>query len=444
MNLKTAILLCAVGSLPAIGLVTLVSTMVDGGDPNRLRTHAWALALGGGLGLAAALIDYRRLSRHGLPRMLLGLSLAALALVLVPGIGEEINGARRWFRWGGQPSEFAKVAVLVWLANYAACHMNRMGDSKAGFVTPLLGSGAASLLIFVEQDWGTALLLVGASVSMLTVAGTRPVYLGGAGLGGLGLLTILVRQDPHRLARLICFLDPERYQDGIGAQQWHGLLSMGSGGLFGGFFGSGRHKFGFVPEQHTDFIFSLIGEELGLSGTLLVLGLFFLVFKSGLSIAWGAGDPFGRFLAVGLTSLMTCQALVNMGVVTCLLPNKGIPLPFISYGASDLLCMCVATGLLVSIATHSPKPPAGQKPPPSPEDDAARDRRAALHALPLGDEKRPWWKRIRLRLGRVGTRNAFRVSRIYQRPLRAIAVRPTEGARPSESGGSWEALKFND
>ena len=182
---------------------------------------------------------------------------------------------------------------------------------------------------------------------------------------------------------------------------------MGSGGLFGGFFGSGRHKFGFVPEQHTDFIFSLIGEELGLSGTLLVLGLFFVVFKSGLSIAWGAGDPFGRFLAVGLTSLITYQALVNMGVVTCLLPNKGIPLPFISFGSSDLLCMCVATGLLVSIARHSPEPPAGQPPPSSPEDGAALERRAALHALPLGDAKRPWWKRIRLRPRRGCARNAF-------------------------------------
>ncbi|HOU87992.1 MAG TPA: FtsW/RodA/SpoVE family cell cycle protein, partial [Verrucomicrobiota bacterium] len=330
------------------------------------------------------------------------------------------------------------------LASYAACHLERMGDFQAGFVTPLLGSGAASLLIFVEQDWGTALLLIGASVIVLTVAGTRPVYLGGAGLGGLGLLTTLARHDPHRWARLICFLDPERYQDGIGAQQWHGLLSLGTGGLFGGFFGSGRHKFGFVPEQHTDFIFSLIGEELGLSGTLLVLGLFFLVFKSGLWIAWGAGDPFGRLLAAGLTSLITCQALVNMGVVTCLLPNKGIPLPFISFGTSDLLCMCVATGLLVSIARRSPGLPAGQAPPLSPEDDAARERRAALHALPLGDEKRPWWKRISLRLGRVGARNAFRAARSYQRPPRAIAVRPTEGTRHCERVGSWKTLKVND
>ncbi len=416
MNVKIIGLVCAVGSLAAIGFVSLDSALVAEADPGRLRTQAWALALGGALASAAALVDYRCLRKRGLPWILLGLSLVALALVLVPGIGERINGARRWFRWGGQPSEFAKIAVLLWVADYATRHLARMHGFRIGFAAPLLGVGAATTLIFVEQDWGTALLLLGVSTTVLAVAGTRPTYLGGAGLFAAALLGVLARLDPLRWARVVCFLDPERYQDGAGGQQWHGLLSLGTGGLFGNFFGGGRHKFGFVPEQQTDFIFTLIGEELGLWGTLLVLGLFLVLFRSGMAIAWGAGDPFGRLLATGLTCLITYQALVNLGVVTCLLPNKGIPLPFISYGCSDMLCMFTAVGLLISIARHSPNASAQDPPLEQPEDKTAQERRAALHALPLDKPHRPLWKRIATRFVRRRAQDPFRAARSYQRP----------------------------
>jgi cell division protein FtsW len=342
-------LITAVGALVTLGVVILSSCaqVLPRGD-FFLRQLLWL-----GFGLVACVIaaslDYRTLARPKVAGGLLLLAVGLLVLTLVPGIGTKVNGARRWLL-GAQPSEFAKIALVVWLAHYCAAHLGQMRQRKPGFLVPMMCLGLVAGLVFLEPDWGTAVLLAAVGGIMIAIAGAHWGYLLAAAVMGAELFTLALCQDPERMMRVLSFLDPEVYKDGVGWQAWNALLALGCGGWMGEGLGEGRLKLGFIPEHHTDFILAVIGEELGLVGTGIVVLAFVLIVLCGLRISWRAPDAFGQLLASGLTFLIGVQAFINLGVATSSLPNKGIALPFVSYGGSNLVAMLTCIGLLISIA----------------------------------------------------------------------------------------------
>ncbi|MSU40572.1 MAG: putative lipid II flippase FtsW [Pedosphaera sp.] len=354
MKWATTILVAAVAGLMALGMVMLYSaSMAQSGSRYLIMQLAW-----GGLGLiacmAATIIDYRRLQSFAWP--LLGLTLLLLVLVLIPGIGVERNGARRWFNLGPmhfQPSELAKVGLLVALAAYGAKFHDKMREFKRGLLIPGIVLAVLLGLIFKEPDFGTTLLLATVSIIVLLVAGADWRYLVPPALAGVALFALAVFNDPVRMRRIMAFLHPDEHKADAGFQAYHAMLALGSGGATGLGLGNGRQKLGFVPEHHTDFIFSIIGEELGAIATLAVVVAFMVIVLCGLYISWRSGNRFGQLLGCGLTFLIGLQAFINIGVVTSALPNKGLPLPFISYGGSSLFAMLTVVGLLLSIASHA-------------------------------------------------------------------------------------------
>jgi cell division protein FtsW len=302
-------------------------------------------------------MDYRLLQRFAWP--IFGLAMILLALVLESHIGSRINGARRWFSFGGvrfQPSELAKLALIIAIAWYGDRYQRQMGAFIRGivipgaFIVPMLG------LIFVEPDRGTTILLAAVSGTLLLVAGVNwkmlvpPVVLAVAGLA------ISLAHDPMRIKRIFSWIYLEESKDGVGYQAYQAMLAIGSGGVTGLGLGNGRQKLGFVPEHRTDFIFSIIGEELGLVATILVIVAFVALVLCGLYIAMNAPEVFGMLLGCGISFLIGMQAFINIGVVTSALPNKGLPLPFISYGGSSLMMVLASVGVLLSIARHARAP----------------------------------------------------------------------------------------
>lgn len=341
-------------ALLAFGIVMLFSAkMGPTGEKFLIQQSIWC-----GIGLVVfvvvALIDYRAL--RPFTWFLLVLSMVLLALVLVPGIGIKVNGAKRWLGYGPvriQPSEMAKLALILVLAHYAALNRRRMRTVLWGLLMPLLILGSVLALVFKEPDWGTTFLLVGVSMAMLAVAGARLVYLVPLVPVGIVIVYFMVLHDPVRLARIKAYLDQEGSKQGTGYQAYQAKIALGAGGWDGLGLGNGRQKMGFIPEHHTDFILSVIGEEVGLIATLGIVVIFSVMVVCGARIAWNAPDCFGFLLAAGLTFMIGFQAFINIGVVTSVLPNKGMGLPFISYGGSNLLLMMTAIGLLFSIGRRS-------------------------------------------------------------------------------------------
>jgi cell division protein FtsW len=267
-----------------------------------------------------------------------------------------VNGARRWFNLHGvrfEPSELGKVALIIALAWYGDRYQRRMHTFKWGMAIPIGIIGVVLGLVFVEPDRGTTILLAAVSGAILLLAGVQwkfivpPVVLAIAGL------VVSILHDPMRMKRIFSWLDLEENKDGVGYQAYQAMIALGSGGWGGLGLGNGRQKLGFVPEQHTDFIFSIIGEELGLVTTLLVVLAFVVLAVCGIYIALHARDRFGMLLAAGVTLLISLQAAINIGVVTSALPNKGLPLPFISYGGSNLLAMLGCVGILLGVARQA-------------------------------------------------------------------------------------------
>ncbi|HWF19341.1 MAG TPA: putative lipid II flippase FtsW [Verrucomicrobiae bacterium] len=360
MKTATSILVVCVAALLALGMVMLYSSsMADKGGGHLLQMQIVWCSLGL-LGCSvAASIDYRKLKIFALP--LFVLAVALLVLVMLPHFGSKVNGARRWFRVGGvqfQPSELAKLALIIAVAWYGDQFQRKLGDFKRGLVFPALLIGTVLGLIFIEPDRGTTILMAAVSAGMLFVAGARwkyvvpPVILGAAGLA-FSLL-----YDPMRTKRIFAWLHTDEHKMDTGYQAYQAMLALGAGGWTGLGLGNSREKLGFLPEHNTDFIFSIIGEELGLVATLLVVVAFVLLVICGIYISSHASDNFGTLLGCGVTFLIGLQAFINIGVVTSALPNKGLPLPFISYGGSNLLMMLTAVGLLLSIARRARVAPA--------------------------------------------------------------------------------------
>ena len=352
MNKKLLLLLgLCVGALCLLGLVMLYSTAFTAKDQDRV--HAQLIYLADGLVMAPLLVrlDYRWLQRRAVLYVLGGICLLLLVAVYIPGVGVQVNGSNRWVRGLGQPSELAKPVVILLLSAYL-CRLNQWKAVmwKPGFLWPVLLGAVPAGLIFCEQDWGTATLLLLLTLTLLLISGARWQHLALTIIGALPVAAVLVAHNAVRLERIMVFLDPEAARHGAGRQVWQSLLAIGSGGMQGHFLDGSLHKFGYVPEQQTDFIFARIGEEMGLWGTSLVVLLFLGIFLVGLHTMKHARDRFGQFIAAGCTTVMALQACINMAVATSLVPNKGLPLPFMSYGGSGLLAMFVCAGLLGSVA----------------------------------------------------------------------------------------------
>jgi cell division protein FtsW len=355
MKLSATVLFICVCGLLALGLVILYSLgMMKVGASYLVKQTIWC-SLGMVICLVVMAIDYRHLKKISLLMFLA--ALAALVWVLVDGKGMESNGARRWLRYGVvgfQPSEFAKIALIIVLAHYGEHFQRHMGSFRKG-VLPACGIiGSVLVLIFLEPDRGTTLFLGALSLIMLVLAGVRwlvvllPASLGAAGLG------FLLWRDPLIIYRVTKgWWNMEDHKSGAAYQSWQGLIAFGSGGPTGLGLGDGRQKMGFIPELQTDFILPVVGEELGLVATAAVVLTFLVLVICGFRIARRAPDIFGFLLASGLTWLIGLQAWINIAVVTSVLPNKGLSLPFVSYGGSNLVMMLFAVGLLLSIARHS-------------------------------------------------------------------------------------------
>jgi cell division protein FtsW len=351
MKLAVTILVFCVAALLALGMVMLYSSsMAQVGARYLMMQLVWC-GLGLVLCLAAIVADYRWLKKGAWP--LFALAVVLLVAVLVPHVGLKINGARRWLGFGGmrfQPSELAKLALIVALAWYGDHFQRQMGTWKRGIVIPVAFIALVLGLIFIEKDRGTTILLGSVSAVMLLLAGVRWKYILPPVVLTLGGLGFSLWHDPVRARRIFSWLYLEESKSGVGYQAYQAMIALGAGGWTGLGLGNGRQKHGFVPEHHTDFIFSIIGEELGLIATLLVVLAFIAIVVCGLVIAWNSRDTFGILLGSGLTFLIGLQAFINIGVVTSALPNKGLPLPFISYGGSNLLIMLTSVGVLLSIA----------------------------------------------------------------------------------------------
>jgi cell division protein FtsW len=279
-------------------------------------------------------------------------SVVALALVLIPGIGLERGGARRWLGLGGfslQPSELTKLAVVLFLARALSRKRDQLRQISS-VLSILAVVGLCAGLILLQPDFGTATILCALVYLMLFVAGAHPLHLAGLGVAGAAALGLLATLAEYRMRRLLCFLDPWADSQGCGFQLVQSLIAVGSGGATGVGLGQSRQKMFYLPEAHTDFIFSLVGEELGLVGALCVLALFGLIAVRGFRVASRHPDPFASLLAFGLTLMVVLSAVVNVGVVLGLLPTKGLPLPFVSYGGSALLGAMIAAGMLAALS----------------------------------------------------------------------------------------------
>ncbi len=313
------------------------------------------------LGIALMLF-VRRIPYHNYNRLvyvILFVSLLLLVLVLIPGIGVRIRSASRWIRFGPlviQPSEFAKLAIIIFLAYSMARKQEKIRYFSIGFLPHIVVAGIFILLIEKEPDFGTAMALAGITFVMLFVGGTRLTHIFLAILSASPLVVYVIIKNKMRLERVVTFIDPWKYAQESGYQLVHSLYAIGSGGFWGLGIGKSREKLFYLPDSHTDFIFSIISEELGFIGVITVLSLFAILIIRGLIISIRAQDIFGAYLAMGLTTLIGLQAAINMAVVSGLMPTKGLSLPFLSYGGSSLLVNMIAIGILLNISSCSKQP----------------------------------------------------------------------------------------
>src|SRR5207248_9963568 len=295
-------------------------------------------------------IGYRRLEKLAGPLLLFALVL--LLLVHVPGIGRAAGGARRWLAVGPiqfQPSEVAKLAFVLWLSRSLARQQDRIREFSSGLLPHLVVLGVVGAFLLAEPDFGTTAVLVCLTFALLFTAGARLTHLACTAGVSVPMAAFLVWHSPYRLRRVLAFLDPWADPRGHGYQAVESLLAFGAGGSVGVGLGESHQKLFFLPAAHTDFILSIVGEELGFAGVAAVLVLFAAVVWRGIRAAYCAADAFGCWTALGLTVLLGVEALVNAGMALALLPTKGVALPFLSYGMSSVIGCCVGAGVLRSV-----------------------------------------------------------------------------------------------
>ena len=354
------LLLCAVLALVALGLVMVYSASAILAQ-DKLKDSLYFLkrqAMAAGMGVVAMAVamkvGWRKLARLAYP--LLILTVVLLVLVAIPGIGTTAGGARRWIRLPGfslQPAEIAKFAWVVYLSYSLAKKREKVATFSVGFAPHLVLCGLLVGLCMLQPDFGSSVLLVFLLFVLLFAAGTKLSYLVGSVLLALPLAYVAIATSPYRMKRILAFLDPWAHRHDVGYQVAESLMSIGSGGVTGLGLGDGRQKLFFLPEAHTDFIFAIIGEELGLIGVTLMTVLYGIIIWRGIRAALAAGETFGTYLGLGLTSIVAFQATVNMCVAMGFLPTKGLTLPFVSYGGTSLVVLMGAAGVLLSLSASA-------------------------------------------------------------------------------------------
>lgn len=354
-------LLLLTAILVMIGIVMIYSTSaiyareIYGDAAFFLKRHLIYLGIGIGLSLWVLGLDPQRV-RQGI-KPFLALSLLLLMGVLVPGIGHRVSGATRWFRIGGlgvQPSEVAQLSVIMYLADVLTRKRGHLENFLQGVLPPLLILGLALVLILMEPDLGTAVALAAVALLLFFIAGVRSKVLLPLVLSAVPLLVGLIAMKPYRVRRILAYLNPWADPEGAGFQLIQSLVALGSGGLFGLGLGESRQKLFYLPAAHTDFIFSVIGEELGFVGALIVVILLGFLFWTGIRLALQAPDGFGVFTGLGITMLLALETLVHIGVTTGAIPTKGLPLPFISYGGTVLVVNLVSMAILLNVTRPRP------------------------------------------------------------------------------------------
>jgi cell division protein FtsW len=354
--------------LLGLGLVMIFSSsaviaLERHGDPYfYLKRQAIAAAVGVIAMFLAMRVDYRNLKRY---IYLIYISTAILLLaVLIPGVGSNIKGAQRWINLGVttfQPSEFAKLALVIFFAGLLSKKdaENKLGDFVFGYLPNIVALTFIFTLIYMQRDMGTPLIIAAAAVSLFIVGGVRLTHLAGTALIAMPLLYAAIYTVEYRRRRMLSFLNPWDDASDTGYQIIQSFVALSNGGLWGTGLGAGKQKLFYLPEPHTDFIFSIIGEELGLIGAFVVLAFFLILAWRGVRAGMLAQDKFGALLALGITFTITIQALLNISVTTGVTPTKGLPLPFISQGGSALVMWMASAGLLANVAEKGRTPVAG-------------------------------------------------------------------------------------
>jgi len=350
-------MLLAVVGLLVVGVTMVLSTSYlysqerYGDGTYFFRKQMIAIGAGAVALIACTMIPSALYRRFAYP--LLALSFIILTLVLLPGVGVSRGGARRWIMLPGfafQPSELAKLALVFYLAHSMAKKEQMIRTFYVGVLPHLIVFGLFAGMLLLEPDFGTALMLSMLLYFMLFIGGARVHHLLGTGLMALPVLIYVMTKADYRIRRLMSFLDPWSDAAGSGFHVIQSLIAFGSGQIWGRGLGESRQKLFYLPEAHTDFVFSVIGEELGLLGALAVLALFGVIIARGLQLTTKIEEPFDQYLAFGLTVLLGLQALIHMGVVMGLMPTKGLVLPFISYGGSAMVINLIEAGILLGLS----------------------------------------------------------------------------------------------
>lgn len=350
------LVLCLLGfGLIMVASASYVSALHKYGDSYYYITRQLLFAV---FGVAAMLIvprfNYNVLRRYALPILIIAVIL--LALVWVPGLGKEVNGARRWLNLGFttfQPSEIGKLAVIIFLSSFIAANQKEMKNPKVGMVIPGAVLAGICLLVVIEPHFSGAILIFAVGVAMIFVGGVSLKWLFGIGGFGAVLLGIFAWLTPYARTRIETMMHPEADPTGAGFQTIQSLYAIGSGGLLGLGLGQSRQKYLYIPEPQNDYIFSIVCEELGFIGALMVIVLFVLLIWRGFVIAYHAKDKFGSMLVVGIISRVALQTILNIGVVTNAIPPTGISLPFFSYGGTALLILLFEMGIVLAVSRQS-------------------------------------------------------------------------------------------
>jgi cell division protein FtsW len=354
--LISVLILVGVGTLMVFSSTALMSMRNSGSGFNYLFKHLFTVCVGVAVMIAMSIIDYKKV--RPLVMVLIAIAAVLLLFVFVPGIGVSANGARRWIRlWPTtitfQPSELVKLVMVICLADYMDKNIHRMKDYRYGICIPVGVLIGFQAIIMYQPDFGAVMSLAILLICLLILGGARMSHIVALMFLSLPVVYLLIKLAPYRLKRWICFLDPWQEPLGCGYQLIQSLIAFNNGKLLGAGIGNSKQKLDFLPEAHNDFIFSIIGEELGLLVSACVIGIFVWLFIKGIKVASRTDDPFSYFLALGLSMMIAIQAIINVAVSTGLLPTKGLPLPFISYGGSALVINMAAAGILINISRQN-------------------------------------------------------------------------------------------